>query len=338
LKIYRVYQEPNHQYEHIECSSIKEAEDLPSQRGSVQRPHEQVKIYDVSNSCREMSHKLSIYERAPNVNIAQILSAAGCQGSLSIYERVPNVNIDQILSTLGCQNVSQRALIPAYSCSNTQMYEQVPDVNIAQVLSATQDATAGVYERAVVYEQVPDVNIAELLSIVGDYNRFWAYEGVSFAQTLPVTETHKRAHNMTYEDAHIDPITDVYEQAPDVNIAYRDSITDVYERAPDVTIAYRDPITDVYERAPDVSIAYRDPITDAYERAPGMNIAQLLAAVRTEIYERVPDANLAQILSVSQLYERVPNVNVAELLQASSNSSGQNCDRSEANTKACSEQ
>ena len=90
--------------------------------------------------------RAQVYERLPNVNIAQMLSNAGVYERAQVYERVPNVNIAQMLSDAG---VYERA----------QVYERVPNVNIAQMLS-----DAGVYEGAQVYERVPNVNIAQIPS------------------------------------------------------------------------------------------------------------------------------------------------------------------------------
>ena len=147
--------------------------------GLAEHHYEEVKFFDISHSASSASHpgkctsasrgycdgfedaqaqalkvdagvyeRAQVYERLPNVNIAQMLSNAGVYERAQVYERVPNVNIAQMLSDAG---VYERA----------QVYERVPNVNIAQMLS-----DAGIYEGAQVYERVPNVNIAQIPSQV----------------------------------------------------------------------------------------------------------------------------------------------------------------------------
>ena len=140
-----------------------------------------------------------LYEQVPSVNIAQLLSAAGCQH----YERVPNVNIAEILSAAGYQhyeqvpNVNIAQMLSA--TAGSQDYERVPHVNIAEIL----ELSAAGCQEAQVYERVPNVDIARILSTAG-CQEAQIYERVpnaNLAQILSEVDASKSVEDSPAEQA-----------------------------------------------------------------------------------------------------------------------------------------
>ena len=131
-----------------------------------------------------------VYERVPNVDIAQILSvAASIYDRAKFYERVPNVNIAPI------KNATE----------TSQTYEQVPNVNIIQLIEAAS-------LQGQTYEQVQNVDIAQLLEAAS--LQAWAYEqvpNVDISQLLLSSTTRSKGILTTGEE--------IYEQVPQIDLA-----------------------------------------------------------------------------------------------------------------------
>ena len=93
--------------------------------------------------------------------------------STEVYEKVPNVNIQEILSAMG---------------SGSDLYEQVPAVNVAQLLSQVINSRPGFseYEQIGGYERVRYSKTMEqiLRRISNDYRPYEHYERVHYSEEI----------------------------------------------------------------------------------------------------------------------------------------------------------
>ena len=135
--------------------------------------------------------RAQVYERVPNVNIAQMLSDAGVYEGAQVYERVPNVNIAHLLPNDG---VYERA----------QIYERVQNVNIAQIPSQvtnTANYPHGEKVNSEAYEQVwyGEKTLQLIRGVMQPYEQISGYERVQYsAEAMRLLK--RMPHVATYAD------------------------------------------------------------------------------------------------------------------------------------------
>ena len=117
--------------------------------------------------------RAQVYERLPNVNIAQMLSNAGVYERAQVYERVPNVNIAQMLSDAGVYE-------------GAQVYERVPNVNIAQIPSEITNTPQSENVNSEAYEQVwyGEKTLQLIRGVMQPYEQISGYERVHYNETM----------------------------------------------------------------------------------------------------------------------------------------------------------
>ena len=219
-------------------------EDQPGAVGDV--IYKQVKIYDASHPmCEPISpasgfyEAAQVYERVPDVNIAQLLSAAG--GHHSIYEQAPDVNIAMILS----QVLSSQRTSELVRCSGTLPHEESSAYESVRYSESVEQLFEALYsyERVAYNEAAMQLlrglpHVAQISAF--DENR--VYERVYYSEMM----------ERMFGDA------ETYER-----IQYSEFAMQILRRMPNVAHVCTDNESCMYER-----VQYSESLEQLFQRSP----------------------------------------------------------------------